>query len=174
MADFETRWDPAIGRGDWTLPAPVFRFATDAAGQPMIGADGFAIRLPAAGASPGDGLAAGHDIETAVLISIFTDAAAGPDDQIPDGTDDPRGWWADPAMGSKLWLLQRAKRTAATLQLAVAYIRQALAWLIEDGAAANVEVDAEWQPDGRLAGRVVVTQPGGPVSVAFAYSWKDL
>lgn len=127
------------------------------------------------GAEPGAGLVSGRDIETAVLISIFTDAQADPDEVIPDGTADPRGWWGDPTMGSKVWLLQRAKRTPGTLQLAIAYVKQALAWLTADGVAAAVEVAAEWSAGGTLAGQVTVTQAaGGSVSVPFAYAWKDL
>ena len=156
------------------MPTPRFAFATDASGKPIIGPDGFALPASRAGVEPGAGLVSGSDIETAVLISIFTDAQAGPDDVIPDGTDNPRGWWADPTLGSKLWLLQRAKRTSGTLLTAIAYLKQALAWLTVDGVAQSVDVTAEWQPGGILAGQIVVTQPGGSLSVPFAYAWKDL
>ena len=140
MADIATIWDPATNRGDWSVPGTTFAFATDATGRPIIGPDGFAVPAARGGAEPGAGLVSGRDIETAVLISIFTDAEADPDDVIPDGTQDPRGWWADPTMGSKLWLLQRAKHTPATLLTAIAYLKQALAWLTADGVAANVAV----------------------------------
>ncbi|MFG6284739.1 phage GP46 family protein [Sphingomonas sp. S6] len=168
--DIATIWDAANSRGDWAVPAAA-GFMRDGAGQPVIGADGFAV-----GASPvqATGLVAGSDIQTAVLISLFTDAAAGPDDVIPDGTDDPRGWWADPTIGSKLWLLARAKRTPQNLQLAIAYIRQALGWLTADGAASAIDVTAEWQAGGRLAGRIVVSHPTGTTAVPFDYAWKDL
>ena len=89
-------------------------------------------------------------------------------------TDDPRGWWADPTIGSKLWLLARAKRTPQNLQLAIAYIRQALGWLTADGAASAIDVTAEWQAGGRLAGRIVVSHPTGTTAVPFDYAWKDL
>lgn len=38
-------------------------------------------------------LVTGNDLQSAVLISLFTDRIANRDDPIPDGTDDPRGWW---------------------------------------------------------------------------------
>lgn len=173
--DIATTWDPATSRGDWSLPAAAFAFAVGAGGKPVIGPDGFAVPAARAGAQPGAGLVSGRDIETAVLISIFTDAQADPADVIPDGTADPRGWWADPTMGSKLWLLQRAKRTDGTLQLAIAYLKQALAWLTSDGVAAEVDVTAAWAPGGLLAGQVSVTEPSGAQSkMPFSYAWKDV
>lgn len=168
--DIATIWDAANSRGDWAVPAPA-AFLLDGAGRPVVGADGFAI---AAAPTPAGGLATGADIVTAVLISLFTDAAAGPDDAIPDGTDDPRGWWGDATIGSKLWLLARAKRTPQNLQLAIAYIRQALAWLTADGVASAIDVAAEWQAGGRLAGQVIVSHGAGRTSVPFDYAWKDL
>ncbi|WP_242183073.1 phage GP46 family protein [Sphingomonas sp. CARO-RG-8B-R24-01] len=174
MADITTIWDTANSRGDWAVPAAGFAFAVDALGKPVIGPDGFAVPTARVGAQPGAGLVSGRDIETAVLISVFTDAAAGPDDAIPDGSNDPRGWWGDPSMGSKVWLLQRAKRTTGTLQLAKAYLRDALAWLIADQVAASVDISAEWQGT-RLACAIAVTRPSGDaVTVAFEYAWKDL
>lgn len=172
MPDIATIWDPANSRGDWRVGS-AGAFLTDQAGRPVIGADGFAVT--ASGGAATGGLLSGSDIETAVLISLFTDAAAGPDDIIPDGSGNPRGWWADATIGSKLWLLGRAKKTPQTLQLAIAYVRQALAWLTADGIAASVAVEAEWQAGGRLAGRVVVTRPDGQVvAIPYDYAWKDL
>jgi phage gp46-like protein len=94
-------------------------------------------------------------LRTAVLISLFTDALARPDDEIPDGTDDRRGWWgnlpiegepADP-IGSRLWLLARAKRTEETRRRAQTYAQDALAWMVADGVAAAVTVAAAWAGD---------------------------
>ena len=66
-------------------------------------------------------LASGNDLETAVIISLFTDRRAAPSDVIPDGTGDPRGWWADvdtngnlDEWGSRLWLIDR--RTKLSLR----------------------------------------------------------
>lgn len=80
----------------------------------------------------------------AVLYSLFTDRIANADDFIPDGTENRRGHWADPEEGSRLWLLNRAKQTQQTLNLAVEYCREALQWLLDDGIASSVEVEAEW------------------------------
>ena len=88
----------------------------------------------------GKSLASGKDLLTAVVISLFTDRQAEPDNPISDGTDDLRGWWGDTGsdrIGSRLWLLERSKRTQATLQLAQGYIAEALQWLIDDGVVAG-------------------------------------
>lgn len=172
MADIATVWDAANARGDWLLPVAAFAFARDAAGNLIIGADGRAVPLDPRAGEPADGLTAGGDIATAVLISIFTDAAAEPD----DGQEgDPRGWWGDPTIGSRLWLRHRAKQTPATLLLARADIEAACAWLIADGVAAAVDVTTEWTRPGVLGAQVIVRRTAGPdVAVGFEWAWRDL
>src|SRR5260364_261512 len=36
------------------------------------------------------------DLQIAVMISLFTERQARPDDVIPDGSTDARGWWGKP------------------------------------------------------------------------------
>ncbi|EPU5094218.1 phage GP46 family protein, partial [Shigella sonnei] len=80
----------------------------------------------------------------AVIISLFTWRRAGRDDA-------PRifGWWGDtwPAVqndrtGSRLYLLRRSKLTNKTPQLARDYVREALAWMVEDGVASRLDINA--------------------------------
>lgn len=90
-------------------------------------------------------LITGNELNTSVLISLFTDRRANGDDKLPDGTD-PRGWWAD-AMdgykwGSRLWLLERARNLPETLRLAEEYAKESLTWLVKDGIAKKVNVSA--------------------------------
>ncbi len=100
-------------------------------------------------------LVADAGLRTAILVSLFSDALARPDDEIPDGTDDRRGWWGDTPVegesadpiGSRLWLLARAKRTEETRRRAETYARDALAWMVTDGVAAAVTVSAAWGGD---------------------------
>ena len=66
----------------------------------------------------GAALLMGLDLQTAMLISLFSDRQAAPGDVIPDGSNDPRGWWGDNTIGSRLWLLSRSKQTQDTLQRA--------------------------------------------------------
>ena len=90
-------------------------------------------------------------LQTAVLVSLFSDARL-PDDE-PDPpygpATDPRGWWPDTPLdrhGSLLWLLERAKTTPATEVDAIRYCEEALAWGIEDGVWESVEVAFERGP----------------------------
>ncbi|WP_449246575.1 phage GP46 family protein [Desulfarculus baarsii] len=96
-------------------------------------------------------------LDTAILQSIFSDARARDDDALPDGETSRRGWWGDGVadvegdrFGSRLWLLCREKQTEATRQKAVAYVKEALAWLTADGVATAVDVDAAWTARGVL------------------------
>ena len=93
-------------------------------------------------------------LRTAVLLSLFSDRRASADELAVFGGDDARGWWADAIaevegdeFGSKLWLLARAKVLPETLNRAREYTRQALGWLVEDGVAAAVAVEAAWLSD---------------------------
>lgn len=102
-------------------------------------------------------LATEDGLRTAVIISLFTDRRVEADDEIPDGSDDRRGWWADPTLGSRLWLLARAKETPDTLARARTYAAESLQWLIDDGMATAIDVLAEWPRRGMLALRVTIT-----------------
>lgn len=95
------------------------------------------------------GLTEDDGLETAVILSLFTDRMAEEDDELPAG-DDRRGWWADayPAVdgdriGSRLWLLAREKQLPQTLARAREYAIESLQWLVDDGIASRIEVTAE-------------------------------
>lgn len=124
-------------------------------------------------------LQTGSDLQTAVLISLFTDRMAAPDDVIPDGSNDPRGWWGDSGntvqIGSRLWLLQRAKQTQETLQRANDYIVESLQWLIDDGVVAKFDVLVEWTQTSELGAQVVAyKQDGSTVASAYTWAWKGI
>lgn len=119
-------------------------------------------------------------LRTAMLVSMFTDRRAHDSERLPDGETDPRGWWADTypeipgdETGSRLWLLHREKQTAETAARARLYALEALQWLIDDGVAASLEVNASWTAPGRLTIDVVVHRPGGVREVfTFDDVWK--
>jgi len=104
-----------------------------------------------------------HDagLRTAVMISLLTDARARDDDEIPDGSNDKRGHWGDAyeddSMGSRLWLLERAKETQNTLDRGKEYATEALRWFIEDGIASKVNVETYWLRSGVMAIVIVIT-----------------
>lgn len=147
MSDTSTIWVRDLGRGDWSLN----------------GAD----------------LQSGNDLETAMLISLFSDREANPDDVILDGTGDPRGWIGDAdqpyKIGSRIWLLARAKQTAQTLRLASDYIAESLQWLIDDGVVAQFDITAEWTQPGLLGARVLAYKNNGSsIPMNFSWVWKGM
>lgn len=128
-------------------------------------------------------LQTGQDLETACLVSLFTDKLATPDFVPTDGTSDRRGWWADPyneqPLGSNLWQLERAKKTRDTLGLARRYAQDALQWLIDDDVAASIVVDTRWL--GQEAGStmlgiaVAISKPDGSMTrFVFGWAWDNL
>ncbi|MCE8004215.1 phage GP46 family protein [Billgrantia ethanolica] len=94
----------------------------------------------------GGDLATDQGLETAVILSLFTDRRAEDADRLPDDAGDRRGWWADAfndrPHGSRLWLLHREKELDEVLRRAKTYAEEALAWLVEDEVASRVIVEA--------------------------------
>lgn len=128
----------------------------------------------------GGDLAADDSLQTAVIVSLFTDRRARPDDVLPQGGADPRGWWADmlaeegEQIGSRLWLLSREKQTPETVARAREYAEEALAWLVREGVAELVEVEASILRAGVLGLAIWISRPGGPDRQRFDYVWKFL
>lgn len=125
-------------------------------------------------------LAAERGLQTAVILSLFTDRRAREDDVLPAGTD-RRGWWADawpPAegdrIGSRLWLLSREKQVSSVLERAREYAAEALQWLIDDGIARAVRVDAEIVRQGVLGLRIEIERPTDTVQYQFNRLWEAL
>ncbi|MFM0435895.1 phage GP46 family protein [Paraburkholderia strydomiana] len=147
MSDISVIWDVDNSRGDWKFIAPA--------------------------------LVTGNDLPSAVLVSVFTDRVANPDDPIPDGSGDPRGWWGDigedKPIGSRLWLLDRAKQTQEVLNNARDYINEALQWLVDDGVVASTDVQTQWVRDTFLGAQITLYQPdGSQISLTYAWAWQQL
>jgi phage gp46-like protein len=137
---------------------------------------------------PTGDLATDDTLLTSVLISLFTDRLANADDVLPDKSGDRRGFWGDDypdpdlaagetqdLIGSRFWLLQRAKATQATLNAYVAAAREALQWMIDDGVAATVDVKAWWSAPGVLKMKIAIGEldaNGNVVSRSYAMEWK--
>lgn len=120
-------------------------------------------------------------IETAIVLSLFTDRRADADDPLPDNTGARRGWFGDgfadvpgDRIGSHLWLLAREKQTPAVLQRARDFAREALSWLIEDGIARAVEVEASWLLRGVLLLEVEIRRAdAAPLRFRFESFWSQ-
>jgi phage gp46-like protein len=114
-------------------------------------------------------LTANDGLETAVYLSLFTDRQA----------EENGGWWGDAVpvvpgdlMGSRLWLLGRAKQSESTLRRAEEHAREALKWLLDDRVAATVTVTAAFVGVGVLELTATLARPGGDaVRYQYDYTW---
>jgi phage gp46-like protein len=134
----------------------------------------------------GPALLDGLDLQTAVFLSIFSDRIAAPDDEIPDGTNDPRGSVCDEPdaiLGSRLWLLSRAKKTPQVLNQARSYVDECLQWLLDDGVVGSLTKLVEYisvsgaDPQMGALGITVslFRQDGTRIAVLkYQYVWKEL
>lgn len=125
-------------------------------------------------------LATDDGLETAVILSLFTDARALDDDSLPIGQTDRRGWWGDAYppvtgdhFGSRLWLLRASKQLQESLNAARDYATEALAWLIADGVASKVEVETFIPRDEVLGMTVRIYRPDGTATpIRFETLWS--
>jgi phage gp46-like protein len=126
-----------------------------------------------------DDLASDVGLVTAILLSLYLDRRAGDDDVPPSGdVTDRRGWWADEfaavegdLIGSRLWLLDRSKRTAENQGLAVEYSRESLQWAIVDRAVERLDIEAELTVGVQLI-QVTAYRPGrDPIALRFSHAW---
>lgn len=145
--DIATIWGPDGTMGDWSMSGPL--------------------------------LLAGGDLVTALLISLFTDRISNADDAITDGSGDPRGWWGDAGqsypIGSRLWLLERARLNRATAINAKNYITEAVQWMIDDGVVEKFDVATEIQFPSRLNASIIAYRQNSPVLTEnFAWVWSEL
>lgn len=107
-------------------------------------------------------------LETAVLLSLCLDRRAEDDDGVALD-EDPRGWWGDSyadvsgdQIGSRLWLLRREKQLPSVASRVQDYASEALAWLVDDGVASSVDVQASWTAPGQLTLAVQINRPNQP------------
>ena len=125
-----------------------------------------------------DDLQSDQGMRTAILLSLFTDRRANPDDELPADDGDRRGWWADEfaeikgdLFGSRNWLLDRAKLTPDTVSKAKEYDDEALAWMVEDVVVARI-VNTPRIERGVLWHLVEVFRPDGTsTTFKFAHVW---
>lgn len=117
-------------------------------------------------------------LETAVLLSLFTDRRSGTDDKIPDGTDDHRGWWGDTLAeagdtdGSLLWLESRSKILPNTPAQVEAYARAALQWMIDDGVAKSIKFITARISAVQIGLAISIVRPDGTVEkFRYARNW---
>lgn len=136
--------------------------------------DGFVGDWAAAGSaesSNNGGLRARAPLHTAILLCLMSDRRVDAEDVIPDGSGDPRGWAGDAidsslsSLGSRLWLLRRSALTEATAALAEVYAREALQTLLDQKAAASLDVSTALRLEaGRLELSVALYREDGAIA----------
>lgn len=127
-------------------------------------------------------LVAEHGLTTAVVLSLFVDRLAEADDPLAVEDGDRRGWWGDVVppvvgdrIGSRLWLLWREKQTQATRLRAEEYVREALAWMLEDQIASEIVIESAWLQPGVLAVGMGIERPADPNIVArLSIAWEGM
>jgi phage gp46-like protein len=120
-------------------------------------------------------------LDTAVILSLFTDARAEDDDILPNDSGDKRGAWIDTfsdnegdKFGSRLWLLDRAKLLPETVNKVIEYCTESLKWMVKDGIAKAVNVTAEiirHHPLGIIGAQIDIVKPDGTTN---RYKFENL
>jgi phage gp46-like protein len=131
------------------------------------------------------------ELATAVIIAIGTDRAAYADDILPEiGETDRRGWWADYQaeeiwdgwpIGSRLWLLARAKITGfdadqgSTVARAYDYIAEALQPFVDRRIVSAYDINVTRVETNQIDAQIVLYRGNKPL-IALRYStlWDDI
>lgn len=147
--------------------------------------DGFVADWTPAGADEPEnqgGLRARSPLHTAILLCLMSDRRAEPNDFIPDGSGDPRGWAGDAIdpeikpLGSRLWQLRRRELTQDVADLAVVFAHEALQTLIDQNAVAEFKITASANLErGRLEMTVDALRENAQraANVNFALMWQS-
>lgn len=121
-------------------------------------------------------------LETAVLISLFTNKRVNEEDLLPDSVDEKSGWWGfditeDPFVGSRLWLLRRSKNVSSIRSLTEEYAKEALNWMISLGVADKIDVSVNVLNRETVIIDVDVIRPEisgvGQFTYRYYYNWES-
>jgi phage gp46-like protein len=146
--------------------------------------------------TPGGSIDETAELTTAVTIALCTDALADEKDILPDpNSTDRRGWWADREadtiwggwpIGSRLWLLTRAKildagaREGATVARVDQYIRTALQPFVDHRLCSRFSVNVSLkglavQQTRRIRADVVIYRgPKSAIQLQYQALWDEL
>lgn len=129
-------------------------------------------------------------LATAAMVALGTDRRAGDTDILPNPDDtDRRGWWGDLdaeniwdgwPVGTRLWLLRRAKitgpgaRDGATVAVAETYIRECLQPFVDRRIASRLVVSCERTGRDSIAALAILYRgPQPAVELRFADLWAE-
>jgi phage gp46-like protein len=132
-----------------------------------------------------------EQLQTAVIIAVGTDRRANDDDILPDPrSDDRRGWWGDLKadtiwggwpIGSRLWLLARAKitdskaREGATTNRVETYLRECLQPFLDNRVASRMAVSATRTGLNSISASVTLYRgPTPAIALQFQDFWTEI
>lgn len=115
--------------------------------------------------------------ETAILISLFSDRRATPE-EATKLKEYLGGWFGDDLrgfrIGSKLWTLGREKSLQNVIPLLEQYTKEALDWMTKDGIANEIQVKAERTDPKTFTIKVfVIGSTGQNTFFRYFYNWKQ-
>lgn len=105
---------------------------------------------------------------TTIIVSLFTNRRIT-ERENNDNYTDLQGYWGNNDFGSKLWTLKRSKTTEATRLKAVAYAKQALQWMIDDGLCSKIDVRGYYVGIDRLNLEIDITK--GLIKEQYEIEW---
>ncbi|MCK5019188.1 MAG: phage GP46 family protein [Candidatus Peribacteraceae bacterium] len=115
--------------------------------------------------------------DTAIWVSLFTDARAGETQVL--SPENRRGWLGNTVsdieerqLGGLLWLAEQRRLTQDTLNELIDYARKSLNWMVEDNIAQKVEVDGEIVPRNGMALSITITSREGITSSHYIPLWE--
>lgn len=116
-------------------------------------------------------------LETAVLISLFTDRYVESED-LPPNIFVNQGWWADridenetDRTGSRIWVFNRTgKINNETRNGLVDACKEALQWMIDLGIASRIEVTGTLVVGERIDLDIQIFKPEGD-DIPFEFLW---
>lgn len=116
-------------------------------------------------------------LRRAVEISLLTWRRAEADDPVDDA--ERYGYWGDSfpnvpgdRLGSRLWLLRRRRLDADTLRDAEYYIREALQWMLDDGAVTRLDVQLAVAARDALRCRLVLHMGARVLELTLDNLWQ--
>lgn len=121
-------------------------------------------------------LKADDGLETVVSISLFSDQRVR-EEELIFGQERKRGWWGDAIseidkdqIGSKMWLLERGKRTLEDLTKLQEYAKLSLKWMLEDGIASAIQVAGEFDVSEQTILNITIQRPND-VESRYSVLW---
>jgi len=119
------------------------------------------------------------DILTSIILSLFVDRRLPFDGDEPLTPGDRRGWWGDNTLqpndriGSRLWTLARYKMLGEQTETdAEDILKEALEWMIIDGAAEKIFINVSRPDRDTLFFEIAIKKPTEDKLGKYYFAWK--